>query len=472
MTMQHETIAAARAYLTAGEAERAAQRPILDEYVGDFEEVIRAVRPPRPDKAETGWILSRQFRSSGLAGKYPEQPFSLYVPPDYDASKAYGLLIFLHGGGQGGGDASRHVYEHYGIRDLLEESGRIVCLPSAPPSERSWSRWHLPEVDEYLADLIAEVEQTYHLDADNMVLGGSSMGGMGALHLAHRFSDRFASVLASASHWDFACWHALHGTTLWILHGVNDANLFRRRHGTDIEFARAARLRLEQAGVDHVYREHSGGHAINDGRWIVRDWLRWSRDQRRDPFYPHVVAVTPRGLTPWSDWRRHKVPLAAHENVTDFHSIPPAPHARWITIEGLGAESILFDMVTMSDVSDAVEEDWNNFSLTLKRKHVPGGLVEAVIRDDQATGVAVIEVTPRNVTSFTLWLHPEMVDFREVRVLVRGKERFRGELKPSLVTLLDSYRRRRDWGLLYPAKVTIADDGTWATNDQLKIGVC
>ena len=63
----------------------------------------------------------------------------------------------------------------------------------------------------------------------------------------------------------------------------------------------------------------------------------------------------------------------------------------------------------------------------------------------------------------------EMVDLDDVRVLVRGQERFRGPVQPSLVTLLDSYLRRRDWGLLYPAKITITDDATWESRDQLKL---
>ena len=86
MTMHHETIAAARAYLTAGEAERAAQRPILDEYVGDFEEVLRALRPQWPGRAETddadlivslrldsgGGDIGRQANGRGLLDGLPQ----------------------------------------------------------------------------------------------------------------------------------------------------------------------------------------------------------------------------------------------------------------------------------------------------------------------------------------------------------------------------------------------------------------
>ena len=453
-------VEAARRYLAApGEGERAELRPALEAFEGDFDAVVKALKPTPPPQAETGWMIEREFTSPRLAGKYPRQPFMLYVPPDYEPSRPCGLAVWLHGGGRGAGPRMKDLHkDDPGANAAFEESGRIVCYPSAPPSRSSWSRWQLPEAEEYLADVIEEVGFYYALDPNDMILGGHSMGGMGAYHMAHRFSDRFSSFLAASGHWDFACWRALTGTTVWICHGVNDAILFIRKHGTDIEFARLARRRLEESGIPCVYREHSGCHDnMAEAIWVLREWLDWSRERRRDPFHPHVVAVSPRGLSPRTDWRRHKVPLAAHENHTDFHSIAEAPHTRWVTIEGVGEETILFDMVTMSDARLDVEEDWNDFALTLKRKHVPAGAVEARLNPDGS-----IDATPRNVTGFTLWLHPKMVDLRDVRVRVRGVERFRGPLRPSLATLLDSYLRRRDWGLLYPARVSIQDDGTWA----------
>ncbi len=81
----------------------------------------------------------------------------------------------------------------------------------------------------------------------------------------------------------------------------------------------------------------------------------------------------------------------------------------------------------------------------------------------------MIEVTPQNVTGFTLWLHPDMVDLKRVRIIAKGRERFCGQVRPDLATLLESYRRRRDWGLLYPAKVTIEGDESWETPDQIEL---
>ena len=53
-------------------------------------------------------------------------------------------------------------------------------------------------------------------------------------------------------------------------------------------------------------------------------------------------------------------------------------------------------------------------------------------------------------------LHPRMVNAsRPVTIVVDGRVRFQGRIVPSLVTMLESYRRRQDWGLIYPMKVVI-----------------
>jgi pimeloyl-ACP methyl ester carboxylesterase len=392
--------------------------------------------------------------------------FSLHVPEGYDHGRSHGLVIFLHGGGHSvPRDAGNKVFDSYGATDLFKESGFIVCTPCAPYNERSFASWNVPEADAYLEDVIDEVEQAYSIDPDRVFLAGHSMGGMGALHLVQRFSDRFASVLASGSSWDIAFWPSLKGTTLWMLQGINDAAMFRRRHGTDIEFARLAKMRLDQFGVDNVYREHAGRHGFTQGRPVFHEWLRWAEGQRRDPFYPHVVAATPRGCSPWIEWRRQHVPAVAHNSHIDFHDVHPAPHLRWVTVEGMGDETIMYDIIHSSGCRDDCTDDWDEYHLTLKRKNVRAAVVEAVRRDD-----GVLEVSPVNATGFTLWLHPDMCDLNNVRILVNGKERHLGSVRPCLTALLDSYRRRRDWGLLYPAKITITDeDGSWQTMDQTKL---
>ena len=67
-----------------------------------------------------------------------------------------------------------------------------------------------------------------------------------------------------------------------------------------------------------------------------------------------------------------------------------------------------------------------------------------------------IEVTTQNVSRLTVWLHPKMVDISQpVTISVDGEVQFAGRVKPSLATAMQSYERRRDWGLIYPIKVEL-----------------
>lgn len=466
--MPSKIVECAREYLKEGCSPKAdALRSELEKYEGDFDSIVQALKPVPPAKPPTGWQVAQPFKKPELAAKYPDELLTYYIPADYRPDRPVGLLFFLHGGGTGQPrDSGTKVYKDYGMNDIFEASGRIVCYPCSPPSRNSFAAWNQAVVDEYLSDVIEELEHQYAIDPNNMILGGHSMGGLGVYHLAQRFADRFASVLACAGAWDFAFWPCVRGTTMWLVQGINDARLFQRRHGTDIEFARLARQRLVESGVDVVYREHAGGHNANDARPFIREWVQWSANKRRDPCYPHVVAVTPRGCTPWIDLHRHKIPLAASQNRIDFHELPAAPHARWITIHDIGKETLIYDMTAMSPCRDESEEDWNAIELNLRRKHIPGGLVEAVIAKD-----SVIEIAPRNVTKLTVWLHPAMVDFHDVRIMIKGRVRHAGPVKPSLATMLESYQRRRDWGMLYPVKLDFEAEESWTEKDQLQLKV-
>ena len=443
----------------------------LETFKGDFDEVVKQLQPKARYKAETGLLKQISFSDETFQSRYSWSRMTCVVPENYDPMQSYGLLIFLHGGGTGIENTAPESYclPETGLIDIFQTCGRIVCLPSAPPNMKSFARWHLPEVDDYISCVIDEMSTKYNIDPDNILLAGHSMGGQGANHLAHRMSDRFASVFSSASSWDIAYWPCLMGTVYWAVQGRNDPTMFLRRHGTDIEFMNLARQRLDQAGVKNFCRESQGRHRAAHCRMVFMEWLSWCEKEkiRRDPFYPHVIAVTPRGLTPWIDFHRHKTPLAASQNHIDFHEISDSPHCRWVTIDEYGEETIMYDMVEMSNCKDNVEQDWKDFQLNLKRKHINGGLVEAFIY-----GRNLIEVTPVNVKKFTLWLHPDMVDFNDLMVRVNGIEMFRGKLSPSLLTVLESYQRRRDWGMLYSARLSFEDkNNTWIQKDQLQLKV-
>ncbi|MDG1893438.1 MAG: hypothetical protein P8J37_00870 [Fuerstiella sp.] len=156
----------------------------------------------------------------------------------------------------------------------------------------------------------------------------------------------------------------------------------------------------------------------------------------RDPFAPHVVAVSRRGWKSSSD--------------------TPTPHSRWVTISETGADEMTYDAVELKGPSPSFKETAEAFAaqtIQLGTRSVAAGLVDARIEGDNR-----VAVQTENVRRFSLWLHPSMVDFfRPVRVLVNGQES-EHKVTASLLDALRSYQRRHDWRLIYHAEIKLTVD--------------
>ena len=104
-----------------------------------------------------------------------------------------------------------------------------------------------------------------------------------------------------------------------------------------------------------------------------------------------------------------------------------------------------------SGSEDCPMEQWSQWELRYRKVKRNGASIEAINR-----GANRLEVTTTNVSRLTLWLHPEMVDFsKPIRITLNGKPHFDRRVSPSLATLLESFERRGDWGLVYPAKIAL-----------------
>lgn len=439
------TVRTARLYLQSEDPqEKARLAEKLDAYDGDLAELVDALRPrPQSAAVSPGYHPEEHFSDPVLREKHPDDLLYFQVPTGYDSAKPNGLVVFMHGGGKG---SPRTAPDRYMLAaeadtpeattrlgELFEDTGLIGVGPSAPWNENDHSRWCLPEADDYLADVIRECKTRFAIDDDRVFLMGHSMGGFGAYHQVQRQPDRFAAVIGSAGMWSLAHWPAIRGTTFFLVQGVRDAEYGVRDRHTDIAFARHAHRLLEEKGIPHVFREHPGGHAFGYAKSQVREFLLTSGDLRRDPSFPHVVLASPVGYTTSKCY--------------------PVRHNRWVTLEAEREGLLAYDTVQGSAGGDSEgpREEWDRWQLTHETVQRNGARIEAINEGDNR-----FRVTTANVDRFSLWLNEDMVDFeKDVEVIVDGETRFSARVQPSVPTLLDSYQRRGDWGLVYPARVTI-----------------
>lgn len=440
---------AARQYLKLPRNERDALKPFLRDYRENIESVIEKLRPA-PGQADTrrGEIRHQHFSAPGLRKKHPDDLLYFYVPEGYDHLKPFGLLIFMHGGD---GDSPREkagvvisrIEEDsasYGFRPIIEKASFITVAPSAP-IQGDGKRWNIPEADDYISSVIHECTYRFNIDRDHIVLGGHSMGAFGSYHLGQRLNDRLAGVLFSAGAWQISDFRSLANTGVFIIHGRNDtapgasplkSQGTRRNAWTGVSFSRAASELMTRDGINHTYREHDGGHAFADGREGAVEFVRRVARWRRNPFPKHLVVSSPRGSGL-------------------INPIAPSPHSYWLTINKTGLGLIGCDSIELTgpDVAKNLE-DLSLQGYRLARAVIPGGRVEATLK-----GGNMIDARAENVESFSIWLHPQMVDFmRPISIVVNGAKT-EHKVQPSLLDALRSYDRRGDWGLIYHAELVM-----------------
>jgi predicted esterase len=444
-----ETVRTARQYLECNDPQpRAALSEKLAEFTGDWRDVVTALRPRPSQAVKPGYYREQHFTDPQLRQKHPDDLLYLVVPTSYQPDQPTGLVVFMHGGGKGSPRTAPDRYmtpadsttprSSTRLGDMFEALGMIGVGPSAPWNENDHSRWCLPEADDYIADVVRQCATRFHIDLDRVFLLGHSMGGFGAYHQVQRQPDRFAAVIASAGSWTLAQWPVIRGTTLCIVHGAKDAELGVRDRHTDIAFARYAHELLSQRNIPHVYKEHPDGHSFGYGKQFVVDFLKGSPNLRRDPFFRHVVLASPVGYGSGKCY--------------------PVRHNRWITLDAADEAPLEYDALRIEGPGhskDSSPEQWNEWKLTHRSVTRNGAMIEAL-----NLGENRLKVTVTGASRFTLWLHPAMVDFaKPIQVTVNGEPRFDALVTPSLVTALDSFERRRDWGLVYPAKITLDTNG-------------
>lgn len=144
--------------------------------------------------------------------------YLLYTPKDYAGSnKTYPLVVWLHGGDQGGSDVEK--LRSSGLPKMIEDGREFPFLVFSPqnPSEE------LLYPIERVASVLEAVVANHRVDRERIYLIGYSRGGFGAWSMAEQFPQTFAAVIPIAGG---GIRHYLNRTNekaaFWAFHGSND----------------------------------------------------------------------------------------------------------------------------------------------------------------------------------------------------------------------------------------------------------
>lgn len=145
-----------------------------------------------------------------------EGRYLTYLPTDYDASRRWPLLLFLHGAGERGADLSR-VAIHGPPRLIREATMQLPFIVVSPqvPENHVWST-------QFLDALLEEVGRTYAVDEDRIYVTGLSMGGYGTWQLAFEFPHRFAAIAPISGGGVIVGPCTIPHLPVWVFHGAQD----------------------------------------------------------------------------------------------------------------------------------------------------------------------------------------------------------------------------------------------------------
>ncbi len=147
--------------------------------------------------------------------------YQFYGNPEWDGTKRYPLVIWLHGSGQSGSDNQAQMGGATGIFTNKENQAERPCFflsPQCPDAAIGWNK----EVAGKLMTLIADLVEKLPVDPARIYLTGSSMGGFGAWSLAAKYPDIFACAVPLCGGGDPKTAEAVKNVPVWAWHGDLD----------------------------------------------------------------------------------------------------------------------------------------------------------------------------------------------------------------------------------------------------------
>lgn len=254
-----------------------------------------------------------------LDNKGIKMPYRILLPIDYDCSKKYPLLVFLHGSGERGEDNEAQL--KHGANLFLQEETRknfqaIVVFPQCPNGE-SWSsmesdstgKWDFPFTKEpsrqmkLLQGLLNEVMVNNCVDERKVYLGGLSMGAFGILEWMAREPNRFAAAFPICGGGNTLL-TAIYGSKIptWFFHGDADAVV-------PVQYSRelVEKIKAEKGNVQYTEYPSVGHDSWNNAfkepnllSWLLKNTIP---DPAEHKINPSFVSQKMQTLTYFNDGR-------------------------------------------------------------------------------------------------------------------------------------------------------------------------
>lgn len=182
------------------------------------------------------------FTKEVLVVKGDSLPYRILLPLNYDKSKKYPLIIFLHGSGERGNDNEIQLVHGASLflRDSIREKyPAIVVFPQCAVNS-SWAKMQYDKdsaggrvfvfptggeptiMMDLTEQLIKKLCKDFKVSKKQLYVGGLSMGGMGTFEIVRRNPKIFAAAFPICGGANPLVAPVLTKTAWWVFHGGKD----------------------------------------------------------------------------------------------------------------------------------------------------------------------------------------------------------------------------------------------------------
>jgi len=215
-------------------------------------------------------------------------PYRLFVPANYDANKAYPLVLMLHGAGAVGTDNELQLTTTEGaiLWSLPANQSKYPCFVVAPQcgTNQKWvnTEWTKGSyIQDKIAitsqlsmviDILDSIQREFNINSSKIYVNGNSMGGYGTWEIITRFPKKFAAAIAICGAGDPSKANLIGNMPLRVFHGELDPTV-------PVSGSRDMVNAINALGPNDrgaFYTEYAGGlHGVWVQAWQTPDLVDW-----------------------------------------------------------------------------------------------------------------------------------------------------------------------------------------------------
>jgi pimeloyl-ACP methyl ester carboxylesterase len=395
-------------YAASGEDQRRAVVDSLDLANYSFEDLHHLLANPPPKARDVPTGLLHDFTRDERHERFP---FGLVVPDSYDASRAYPVVILLHG------TVSRAKPKRTRKRRSIGEELLVEDVIQVFPAAWTEAKWWTPAQAANLDRIISKIKSVYNIDTDKIFLVGISDGATGGFYLSATHPGPYAGFVSVIGYPG-----VLKSSRVYLEENVYPINL------------RALKVLAFNTENDALYPADKMQYFVDSFREMGVDI-----EMVIDPLGGHDINALKRAIPAISSFVGMIRRTAHPDNITWLYEEGSKQHRfRWLIVHELLPRS---------------ERDPSLDGLQgMQPNERTRGMIELAREGN------TVVVSNHGVADYSLLLSPDQFDFsKPVTLVENGVVIFQGPVEPNMKVLLDYATRDFDPRRLYGAEIRIAN---------------